>query len=386
MPKVFFGTKNEPSIELEQSKDMIAVRTRNRRSIARSASPVPSPLMAQLDDGVLVAEYPDAGVEVYRVPVGRGDASMENRKAALAASPEVQFAGSVLMDPKSKQPVLYTENLFIKFVDQADPEDCQAVLREFGLTVKEQLTYATNAYWVAMPEGSGQAVFEVALDLLKRKDVEYCHPELIRPRESKQIFAQQWHLKKTTINGAPVDAHASVETAHDVTRGEGITIAIIDDGIDIDHIEFAGAGKVVFPRDVTTASDNPRPKDPGGPSRAENHGTACAGVACANGSNGASGVAPARALMPIRLRDGLGSMREAEAFRWAADHGADVISCSWGPPDGMWFNLNDPVHNQFVALPASTRLAIDFVDDKRPRRQGLRRAVRGRQRERVRRQ
>ena len=361
MPKVYFGTKNEPSIDLEQSKDMIAVRTRDRQSLARSASPVPSPLMAQLNDGVLVAEYPDAGVEVYRVPVGRGGASMENRKAALAASPDVQFAGSVLMDPKSKEPVLYTENLFIKFVDQADPEDCLAVLREFGLTMKEQLAYATNAFWAAMPEGSGQAVFEVAEKLIKRNDVEYCHPELIRPRERKQIFAQQWHLKKTIINGVAVDAHVGIEAAHEVTRGEGITIAVIDDGIDIDHIEFAGAGKVVFPRDVTAQSNDPRPKDPGGPSRAENHGTACAGVACANGSNGASGVAPAARLMPIRLRDGLGSMREAEAFRWAAEHGADVISCSWGPPDGDWFDLSDPTHNQFVALPASTRLAIDFV-------------------------
>jgi subtilisin family serine protease len=61
----------------------------------------------------------------------------------------------------------------------------------------------------------------------------------------------------------------------------------------------------------------------------DNHGTARAGVACANGIEGASGVAPLAKLMPISLADGLGSVREAEAFRWAADNGADVISCSW---------------------------------------------------------
>ena len=49
---------------------------------------------------------------------------------------------------------------------------------------------------------------------------------------------------------------------------------------------------------------------------------------------GASGVAPEARLMPIRLAAVLGTQAEAEAFVWAADHGADVISCSWGPLDG----------------------------------------------------
>jgi subtilisin family serine protease len=50
----------------------------------------------------------------------------------------------------------------------------------------------------------------------------------------------------------------NVETAHEITRGEGITIAIIDDGVDIDHGEFTG--KVVAPRDATLQTNDPRPK------------------------------------------------------------------------------------------------------------------------------
>lgn len=363
MPTVYFGTKDDPAFKLEQSNDLIAVRTRSGRSIARSAGPVPSPLSAELDDGTLVIAYPEAGVEVYRVPVGRGERSLESRKTALRTSPDVRFAGGVLVDPVSKEPVLYTENLFIKFTDKTDPDDCAAVLRDAGLTIKEELSYATNAYFVEAPEGTGQKVFDIAIDLLKRPDVEYCHPELIRPRARKGIFSQQWHLKKTTVAGVLVDAHANVEAAHDVTRGAGVTIAIIDDGVDIDHDEFGGAGKIVAPRDATLQTADPRPKDPfgTGPEDGENHGTACAGVACGNGGNGSSGVAPEAKLMPIRLASGLGSQREADAFKWAADHGADVISCSWGPQDGRWWNPNDPAHGQVFALPASTRLAIDHV-------------------------
>jgi subtilisin-like proprotein convertase family protein len=65
--------------------------------------------------------------------------------------------------------------------------------------------------------------------------------------------------------------------------------------------------------------------------------------------------------MPIRLRSALGSQSEADAFFWAAEHGADVISCSWGPADGRWWDANDPQHNVVVDLPDSTRLAIDWA-------------------------
>jgi len=206
-------------------------------------------------------------------------------------------------------------------------------------------------------------VFDVANALHKRKDVEYCHPELIRQRKHKDIFPQQWHLKKTTVGGVMVEAHANVEAAHTVAQGAGVTIAIIDDGVDIDHVEFSGSGKVVAPRDATLQTDDPRPKDTfgTGPEDGDNHGTACAGVACANGTSGASGVAPRARLMPIRLASGLGSQREADAFAWAVEHGADVISCSWGPPDGRWFRPSDPAHNQVFPLPASTKLAIDHA-------------------------
>ena len=363
MPTVYFGTKEEPGFDLEQSDDLIAVRTRSGRSITRTAGPVPTPISAELEDGTLVVAYPEAGVEVYRVPIGREARSLADRKTALRMSPKVRFAGGVLIDPVAREPVLYTENLFVKFTDATDPEDCVAVLRDAGLTVKQEVSYATNAYFVAAPEGTGQQVFEIAADFLKREDVEYCHPELIRPRARKGIFPQQWHLKKTTVGGLIVDAHANVEVAHEITRGAEVTIAIIDDGVDIDHPEFGGAGKVIAPRDATLQTTDPRSKDPfgTGPDHGENHGTTCAGVACANGARGASGVAPEARLLPIRLSSGLGSQREAEAFAWAADHGADIISCSWGPPDGRWWNPNDPRHQQVFPLPASTRLAIDHV-------------------------
>ena len=40
--------------------------------------------------------YPEAGVEVYRMPLGKGRRSLADRKAVLRQAPDVRFAGGVM--------------------------------------------------------------------------------------------------------------------------------------------------------------------------------------------------------------------------------------------------------------------------------------------------
>jgi len=365
MPKVNYGRMDEPSFELEESSDMIAVRMRAGETMLRG--PVMGAEAMALDEAELMLSFASAGVEVYKMDMAASARSMDEIKTALRAEEGVRFAGSVLVDADSGEPVIYTENIFIKFSDDADMDAAQVMLRERGLKVKRELGFGANCLFLEAMEGTGQRVFEMAQELLRHDEVEYCHPELLRKREFKAIFPQQWHLQSTTVNGVGVNASANVAAAHAVTEGDGVTIAVIDDGFDLEHIEFQGAGKVVSPRETAFRLQlpdgrmEPRGLDPRPKSGGDNHGTACAGVACARGFAGASGVAPAARLIPIRSVQGLGSVAEAEAFQWAADQGADVISCSWGPADGNWSNPNDPLHSQKVQLPASTRMAIDYA-------------------------
>lgn len=352
MPEVKYGGKQGTSYRLRASDELLAVRSRSGRVVGAGVVP-----RGDVSGGALeeLLAFPEAGVSVLRRRAGFESADLDQLKRSFRSTPDTRFAGRVLVDEASGEPVLYTENLFIKFVDDMDPDDCLELLRDVGLTVKREVTYATNAWFVAAPEGTGQRVFEIAQELLDREDVELCHPELVRRIGRKAIAPQQWHLKATTINGQPVSASAFVEAAHAVTQGAGVTIAVIDDGFDLEHVEFSSPGKIVAARDVTRQSNNPRPGN------GDDHGTACAGVACADGRFGASGVAPQAKLMPIRFASLLGSQAESDAFEWAANNGADVISCSWGPPDGKWFDPNDPLHRQVVPLPDSTRLAMEFA-------------------------
>jgi len=355
-----YGGKRGKSYSLAESNEYMVVRTERRDVLMEERPFEVTPLSRDarniLNEFELWTRFREAGVEVLRTKVQRGSRALRDAaRAVLKQEPAIEFAGRVLVEPRSKQPVVYTENFFVKFDSDEAPSACQGVLNKYGLIIKRELEYARNSYFVQAPEGTGLVIFEIAQQLLQEESVELCHPELIREARQRAAFPQQWHLKQTTINGQLIDAHANVEAAWSLSNGAGTIIAIIDDGVDIDHEEFRSSAKIVAPRDVTRRTDNPRPGN------FNNHGTACAGVACASGNIGASGAAPGAQLMPIRLASVLGSQAEADAFVWAAQNGADVISCSWGPVDGDWTDPDDPAHRQIVPLPDSTRLAMEYA-------------------------
>ncbi|HVF31219.1 MAG TPA: S8 family serine peptidase [Pyrinomonadaceae bacterium] len=355
-----YGGKKGRRFSLATSDEHVVVRTCDRSSLLVQrpfeAAPVSAASRLLLADFELAAEFREAGVEVLRTKVARGARGLRDRtRAALKKENSIQFAGRVLVDPNARRPVIYTENFFVKFAPDVSTTACKKLIKKYGLTVKRELEYARNAYFIQAPEDTGLKVFDIAVDLLNEPNVELCHPELIREARRRQVFPNQWHLKKMSVNGQVIDQHANVEAAWALSDGAGATIAVIDDGVDLDHDEFRSSAKIVAPRDVTRKSNDPRPGN------RNNHGTACAGVACADGNFGASGVAPRARLIPIRLASQLGSQNEADAFVWAAQNGADVISCSWGPEDGDYSDPDDPIHGQVVAIPDSTRLAIDFA-------------------------
>jgi subtilisin family serine protease len=128
-------------------------------------------------------------------------------------------------------------------------------------------------------------------------------------------FGNQWHLPKI---GAP--------TAWDARTGSGVTIAILDSGIDVAHPDLAPqlvAGWNVF-------DNNSNLTDVSG------HGTKVGGAAAAAGNNsvGVSGVSFGSRIMPIRITDPSGYAYYstiASGLTWAADHGARVANISYSP-------------------------------------------------------
>jgi subtilisin family serine protease len=344
-----FGGRDGVELTLQDQHDLVVIRTK-RRGARHDISPLTPESRAALDELEAMFGFPPAGVGIWQAPQG----AAPDLAATLAQDPEIEFAGRGLRDEHGT-PIVYTENLFVKFADDVPQSACVAVLTDRGLEVKRPLPYAGNAYFAGGPDGIGRGVFDTAAALLERDDVELCHPELVREIGWNGAAPQQWHLQPAVVNDIAVDAHASVVAAWELSTGTDIIVAVIDDGIDVDHGELVD--KIVAPQNFSgRRSDNPRPAE------GDNHGTACAGIACAAGTDGgASGVAPDARLMPLRLVSGIGSQDEADALVWAVDHGADVISCSWGPPDGDWRDPADPRHQEIGWMSDATRLALEYA-------------------------
>ncbi|WP_449062113.1 S8 family serine peptidase, partial [Planomonospora algeriensis] len=126
------------------------------------------------------------------------------------------------------------------------------------------------------------------------------------------------------------------------TRGEGVTVAVLDTGVDPAHPDLAGA--VLEGPDLTGTA---RRRSLWG-----RHGTAMASVIAGRGhgdgrSPGVTGIAPAATVLSVRValenddpRRGRGRERGEDALargiRYAADHGAQVISMSLGGGGGSW--------------------------------------------------
>lgn len=119
--------------------------------------------------------------------------------------------------------------------------------------------------------------------------------------------------------------------------GERVVIAVIDTGIDTSHPDLAGV--VIGGADFSGAG-TPDGSSPVGPSGF--HGTMVASLIAGQGrvTGGVIGIAPSAKLLSISVGLGLvgadTDRQIAQAVRWAADQGADVINLSVSRASRNW--------------------------------------------------
>lgn len=147
------------------------------------------------------------------------------------------------------------------------------------------------------------------------------------PAQADALRAQEWALQAV---------HA--QQAWRTTKGEGITVAVLDTGVDANHPDLIG--QVLPEQDLVGFGAG------SGDAAWARHGTGMASIIAGHGhgdgrEDGVLGLAPAARILPVRvILEDSDPQRErarsekagalADGIRWAADHGADVINMSLG--------------------------------------------------------
>jgi serine protease len=135
-------------------------------------------------------------------------------------------------------------------------------------------------------------------------------------------YAKQWNLKLIEM-----------PKAWELTHGKGVTVAVIDTGIAYENFQdfrqVPDLKGVKFAKGYDFVNDTEHPDDDHG------HGTHVAGTIAqaTNNGEGVAGIAFEATLMPLKVLNHFGqgnSADIADAIRFAADHGAQVINLSLG--------------------------------------------------------
>ncbi len=171
-------------------------------------------------------------------------------------------------------------------------------------------------------------------------------------------FATQWHFQPGNPAGVNLSEAWDLEMGH-----PDVVIAVMDTGVDWGHPDLAAnihlnAGEIPsngLDDDLNGYIDDVRGWDFGDHDADARphvtlelgldvgfHGTHCAGIAAAvtNNGLGVAGAAGGCSLIPLKIVDSASQFTDAaiaEAFLYAIDNGADIVSMSFGGPDGAEF-------------------------------------------------
>ncbi|NIG54476.1 S8 family serine peptidase [Chitinophaga sp. Cy-1792] len=268
-----------------------------------------------------------------------------------------KLTGKLNNAPKQTEPVLIykdgtrqicTGEIIVKFVDTAY---LQTLRKVYNIAVSRD-TFVNKQYIITLEGSSTQETFGFINQLNESKYIDFAEPNFIRlfqPFTADPLYQYQWAIKNQGYLGGTPGADMHVENAWNIATGQGIKVAIIDEGVDLNHPDLAA--NLLGGFDATGNNSG------GAPSGDDAHGTACAGIVAAIANNyiGTTGVAYNSKVIPVRIgRKGDGTSPwttdawASNGITWAKNSGADILSNSWGggsPSNAITNAINDAVNN-----------------------------------------
>jgi thermitase len=259
----------------------------------------------------------------------RGTMPKPLRRAHTAAAVLLAIVGGTLCAPMAAHAAVQPR-LIVGFTSGQSSSSQDATFSRARVHAKGRIG-ALRAAIVDVPAGSSLAATRRAL--LARPGVAYVEVDGVAhatglDEAAAQGVAAQWRPNDIFYSEQWALAKLGAEQAWELSRGTGVTIAIVDTGVDYIHPDLAG--RVDLGRDFVDKDDDPMD--------VQGHGTHVAGSAAGNTDDefGIAGLAPGARILAVRVldKDGAGNYSQvADGIVYAAQHHAKVINLSLGGPD-----------------------------------------------------
>ena len=224
-----------------------------------------------------------------------------------------------------------TEKVLVKIKASIQVED---ILHSLNIDYKSVSRLGSDKNSFLIELGNGESIL-IANQLYESGYFEYAQPSFTRLiKMQNEFYPNQWGLNNTGQNGGTAGIDINAPEAWTLTRGcNNIRVAVIDQGVDLDHPDLAANLLPGF--DATDGGDGGINGDCW---ESDAHGTCCAGIIGAvNNTIGTIGVAHNCRIIPIRVSYTRNNIQiwdddwmvNAINHAWNDDD-ADVLSCSWG--------------------------------------------------------
>jgi subtilisin family serine protease len=272
-----------------------------------------------------------------RTVISTKGATLDSIVSAIKENSSLHVVSPVYRTDDGEE-LIPTEEIIIQFKKEILGNRITTILRERKLNVVRTKKGVANYYVLKIPAGGDP--LEIANRLSESGVAEWAQPnfipKLVKPQTlpNDTHFGKQFQMHNTgqVINNGKhgvADADVDAPEAWKYAKGTGITVAVIDEGVDTANPDLPSARRVAG-YDYADNDAN------AAPAHNSAHGTACAGIigATQNNNVGVSGIAPACSIMPIKIwkdnGDNCTNADIADAIDFAWQNGAQVISNSWG--------------------------------------------------------
>lgn len=267
----------------------------------------------------------------FRILVCEDDSHNVSRSGAISFKAKLKGVSTAAMvspcyKSENGDNIAITPYLNVKLKKAADYTLLEKAARENNLTIVSQDQFMPLWYILSVTTATNGTSLDIANKLYESGQFAEAIADFSSENDAlcsyDPFVTQQWGLYNPDYD----DIDISICGAWSYATGRGIKIGILDQGVDVNHIDLA---QNIYPLSFDTESGTSPAK------LYDSHGTHCAGIAAAVRNNGiqVAGVAPDAKIVSISnsLRSSTNSrLKRADGFVWAYKNGVDVISNSWG--------------------------------------------------------